>query len=51
MTINDIILDASARHSVFLTRYSGGTARRIIELLNAADEDLTALLGARLAAA
>lgn len=48
MTINEEILDSSIRHMVWLERYKTGTAKRILDLLNKADEDLTEQLAARL---
>ncbi|MCW2309711.1 phage head morphogenesis protein [Rhodobium gokarnense] len=41
-TASEKLLDASIRHHVFLQRYSTATARKIVALLNKADEDLVA---------
>lgn len=47
-TVNEVILDANVRHSVWLERYKSGVVRKIIAQLNRADDDLSAQLAARL---
>jgi SPP1 gp7 family putative phage head morphogenesis protein len=46
--INDDIADAAVRHSVFLGRYGGSTAKRIVGILADADRDLTKRLAERI---
>ncbi|MCF2502771.1 hypothetical protein L0663_05235 [Dyadobacter sp. CY107] len=48
MTINERILEAQIKHSVYLERYKGGVLKKIIGLLNAADDDLVELIAAKL---
>jgi SPP1 gp7 family putative phage head morphogenesis protein len=45
-TANEMLLDAAVRHSIDLTRYSNGTVRKIIALLNRSDADIVAQLQA-----
>ena len=37
MSANDDLADAATRHAVFLQRYGGSTARRIVGILAEAD--------------
>jgi len=48
MTINDDILDRTVRHMVWTERYKTSEAKRIIKLLNKADDDLVAQIAARM---
>ncbi|TGE04636.1 minor capsid protein [Hymenobacter fodinae] len=48
-TINERILEAQIKHSVFLERYKGGVLRKIIGLLNDSEADLIELIAGRLA--
>lgn len=48
MTANEDIQDGSIRHMVWLERYKTSTVRKIISLLNKADDDLRELIAARL---
>lgn len=47
-TVNERILEAQIKHSVYLERYKGGVLKKIIGLLNSADDDLVELIAARL---
>lgn len=48
MSVNEQIRDAAIRHAIFSERYGKGLARKIVKLLNAADEDLTGKLEAKI---
>lgn len=48
-TANDLYRDAALRHQIGLRRYSAGVAKRIADLLEQADRDLTEKLRIRLA--
>lgn len=48
MTINEDILNASIRHMVWMERYKSSEVKKIISLLNKADDDLVAQIAARL---
>lgn len=41
-SVNDLLLDATVRHQVYLQRYSTATVNKIIALLNRTDADLVA---------
>ncbi len=47
-TANEQLLDHAISHTVDLTRYSNGVVRRMVALLNRADPDLVAQIGAAL---
>lgn len=49
-TANELLLDATLRHQISLRRYSSGLMKRIADLLERADADLTLKLRMRLAA-
>lgn len=46
---NESLFDAANRHQIFLIRYGGGLANKIIALLNRTDADLVQQIAARLA--
>ncbi|WP_138476172.1 minor capsid protein [Dyadobacter bucti] len=48
-TVNERILEAQIKHSVYLERYKGGVLKKIIGLLNDTEADLIELIAARLA--
>ena len=48
MTINEEILDGSIRHMVWLERYKTSTSKKILTLLNKADDDLIEKIAGRL---
>ena len=48
MSANDDLADAATRHAVFLLRYGGSTARRIVAILAEADRDLSKRLAERI---
>lgn len=48
MSVNQAILDAAIRHAIYSERFGRGLAKRIVALLNEADEDLTDKIEARL---
>ncbi|MGI4886109.1 MAG: minor capsid protein [Janthinobacterium lividum] len=48
-TVNERILDAQIKHSIFLERYKGGVLRKIIGQLNDSEADLIELIAGRLA--
>lgn len=48
MTVNEQILDAQLRHSIYLERYKTGVLRDILALLDKSNDDLTDLIAARL---
>lgn len=48
-TANELLRDATLRHQIALRRYSAGLIKRITQLLEQADADLTLKLRARLA--
>lgn len=48
MTINEKILDDGIRHMVWLERYKSSTVKRILGLLNKADDDLVSEISRRL---
>lgn len=50
MTVNERILEAQIKHSIFLERYKGGVLKQIIGLLNSTEEDLIILIASRLTA-
>lgn len=45
---NELLFDASIRHSVWVQRYSGATANRLLEILNDADADLVRRIEGRI---
>ncbi|MBX0289715.1 phage head morphogenesis protein [Hymenobacter sp. HSC-4F20] len=47
-TINEQILDAQLRHSIYLERYKTGVLRDILALLDKSNDDLAELIAARL---
>jgi len=49
LTINERILEAQIKHSVYLERYKGGVLRKIIGMLNDTEADLIELIAGRLA--
>jgi SPP1 gp7 family putative phage head morphogenesis protein len=49
LTVNERILEAQIKHSIFLERYKGGVLKKIIGLLNETEADLIELIAARLA--
>ena len=49
MTINEEILDGGIRHMVWLERYKSSTVKKILTLLNKADDDLVGEIAKRLA--
>lgn len=51
MKANDILVDSSVRHAVYLARYKAGLVKRMINLLAEADRELVALLRRRNVAA
>lgn len=48
-TVNERILEAQIRHSIYLERYKAGVLRQIIALLNRTEADLIEQIAARLA--
>jgi len=50
MTVNERILEAQIKHSVYLERYKGGVLKKIIGLLNDTEADLIEMIAGRLAA-
>lgn len=48
-TINEAYFDAAVRHQVGIRRFTAGQVRRVLELLEKADEDLSRKLEVRLA--
>ncbi|MDB5490351.1 MAG: phage head morphosis, family domain protein [Micavibrio sp.] len=49
MTVNQTLFDSGVQHMHWLERYKTGTVRKIIALLNRAEDDLAAQIGARMA--
>ena len=47
-SVNERAFDAAVRHSVFLSRFGGGAARRVLAILDEADRALTPRLAARI---
>ena len=50
MSVNDDLQDASVRNAVYIHRFGGGTARRVVDLLNKVDGDMVDKIRSRLAA-
>jgi SPP1 gp7 family putative phage head morphogenesis protein len=50
VSANQILLDEAFRHKLFIEKYERGLANKIVRLLNSADQDIRAKLGARLVA-
>lgn len=50
MTVNDALLDTANRHQVFLIRFGGSTAKRVVEVLDEAQVDLARRIRAKIAA-
>jgi hypothetical protein len=48
-TVNERILEAQIKHSVYLERYKGGVLKKIVGLLNDTETNLIALIAGRLA--